>query len=220
MVCKLEAIFKRQAEFVKSLYPIYKKNGFEWHATDMPWPINNRECQEEFRLLAWRCTEEVFEALEYFYTHHEAVLDNLPEAKAKFHEEIADAFHFFVELCLATGITSRDVIYCYEGLRIPLEQDALSHSFRFVGCRPEDTIPQRWYMFIGRLARAMMNLKQRPWRTDDRPTDQSRFNRDMSAAFVSFIAACRRSGVNADALYNAYFAKNKINDERRDGQKL
>lgn len=220
MTCRLEEIFQKQASYLRTLAPIYEHNEFFSHARPMPWSLNSRVYQEEFRLLAWRCTEEVFEALEYLYSNQEAVLDNRPEAKAKFHEEIADAFHFFVELCLATGITSRDVIYYYEGMCIPLEQDALSHIFRFVGCRPEDTIPQRWYMFIGRLARAMMSLKQRPWRTDDRPTDEKRFNRDMAAAFVSFIAACRRSGVNADALYNAYFAKNKINDERRDGQKL
>jgi hypothetical protein len=112
------------------------------------------------------------------------------------------------------------VIFYYEGMVLPPEQDALDYIFRFVGCRSEDKVIERWNLFVERLARAMMLLKQRPWRTDDRPTDERRFKGAMASAFVSFIAACKRSGVNADNLHDAYFAKGKVNDQRTADQKL
>lgn len=221
MTCKLEAIFKRQAEFVDSLRPIYRHNEFHNHAFPMPWPINNREFQEEFRLLAWRTTEEVYEAIQVYRVCFDPDLGwHDPEGEAKFREEVADALHFFVELCLAVGITSRDVIFYYEGICVPMEQDALDWVFRFVGSRPDDLVILRWNLFVERLARAMMLLKQRPWRTDDRQTDASRLNGAMASAFVSFISACRRSGINSQNLYDAYFKKGKVNDQRTADQKL
>lgn len=222
MTCKLEEIFKRQAEFVASLRPIYLHNGFTRHASAMPWPINVRQSQEEFRLLAWRCTEEVYEAIQVLRIQFgrtcdtDETLSNSPE----FVEEIADALHFFVELCLAIGMGSRSVIYYYEGLCIPEENDALDHVFRYTGKRLEDRVIDRWNLFVERLARAMMLLKQRPWRTDDRFTDETRLKGAMAASFIAFIAACKRSGINADTLHDAYFAKGKINDQRTADQKL
>lgn len=221
MTCKLESIFKRQAEFVQSLRPIYLHNGFHRHASAMPWPINVREVQEEFRLLAWRTTEEVYEAIQVYRVSFDPDLGwHEPEGEAKFREEVADALHFFVELCLAVGIASRGVIFYYEGICVPMEQDALDWVFRFVGARPDDPVVMRWNLFVERLARAMMLLKQRPWRTDHRPTDDRRLNAAMASAFVSFIAACRRSGINAQALHDAYFNKGKVNDKRTADQKL
>lgn len=213
MTCKLEAIFKRQAEFVKSLRPIYLRNGFCHHAESMPWPINDRDSQEEFRLLAWRCIEEVYEAI-YGLRVADFVVND------PFREEVADALHFFVELCLATGIGSRDLIFHYEGLCFPPDEDALDHVFKFVGSSPNDSIIDRWNLFVERMARAMMMLKQRPWRTDDRPTNERVFRSQMAASFMSFIAACKRSGITADSLHDAYFAKGKVNDQRIADQKL
>lgn len=213
MTCKLEAIFKRQAEFVESLRPIYQHNGFHTHAWPFPWSLNDRGYQEEFRLLAWRCTEEVYEAI-----YGLRVLDFVVDEHFK--EEVADALHFFVELCLATGINSRDLIFHYEGLCFPEDEDALEHVFKFVGSSPNDSIVDRWNLFVERLARAMMLLKQRPWRTDDRLTQERVFRGQMAAAFMSFIAACKRSGITADSLHDAYFKKGKVNDQRTADQKL
>lgn len=215
MTCKLEEIFNRQAEFVKSLAPIYLRNDFPAHADEMPWRLDSRPYQEEFRLLAWRCTEEVIEAIEEYAASSFGQIE-------KFHEEIADAFHFFVELCLATGVTPDEVL---DGLPMVAEDWTpgscrLSHSFRFCGTAPGDGIDTRWYCFVHLLGKAMFRFRQRPWRTDDRKTDRAAFVSDLSAAYFSFITACKRSGLNADSLYAAYFAKSKINDQRTSEQKL
>lgn len=212
MSCRLTEIFQRQYEYVKSLHPIYAVNGFYKEQAKFPWPIDDRKAQEAFRLLAWRCTEEVIEAVEL---HFECV-DHFSEYEAKFNEEVADAFHFFVELCLATGISPGDLVSEVEEC-----VDGLSASFGFCG-RGDDheTIPQRWAFFTYKLGLAMHYLRQRPWRTDDRPTDVKAFRAAMIGAYLTFISACKRSNINADTLYNAYFAKSKINDERTAQQKL
>lgn len=217
MLCKLEQIFRRQAEYVASLRSIYLRNGFCHHAESMPWPLNDRDSQEEFRLLAWRCTEEVYEAIQ---VHRMMLFSNSLIDADNFREEVADALHFFVELCLATGVNSRDVIFYYEGFCVPEDSDALDHIFRFVGNNSEDGVTERWNIFVERLAKTMMLLKQRPWRTDDRRTDERRFKGAMASAFISFVAACKRSGINAESLYSAYFVKGKINDQRTTDQKL
>lgn len=220
MTCRLKEIFIRQAEYVASLRPIYTRNGFLNHASLMPWPLNHVGAQEEFRLLAWRFTEEVMEALH----HYRLCLDEetfMTESCHKhFREEVADSLHFFVELCLATGVSTDDLITYYEGCPLNEHTDGLTYIFRSVGYRAEDKILQRWYFSVEKLGRAMMLLKQRPWRTDDRPTNEEAFKGAMAAAFICFISACKRSGINADSLYEAYFSKSKINDQRTADQKL
>lgn len=207
---KLAQIFERQAEYLKSLAPIYTKNGFPLHA--IPWPLqfNNRHAQEEFRLLAWRFTEEIMEAKEAFECGSPA-----PE----YHEEMADALHFLIELCLATGIGPGLLISGVQGITPTInEEDSLDWVFGVVRRDPIYPIP--FFNAIRSLSIAMMNLRQRPWRTDNREGDFSRFALMMQVTFFAFVNTCTRTGMTAEDLYRAYFAKAKINDERTAQQKL
>lgn len=213
MSCRLREIFDRQEAYLASLRPIYHWNGFYLHTNPFPWPLSDRDYQEEFRLLAWRCTEEVIELVELYFD----CTDHFSAYQEKFNEEVADTFHFFVELCLATGVTVVDLCQEFSGRN----GDYLSGAFDFCGQgNQNETIPQRWWLFVYKLGLAMHKLRQRPWRTDDRPTDPVAFKAAMIGAFLTFISACKRSGIDADALYNAYFAKGKINDQRTADQKL
>jgi dimeric dUTPase (all-alpha-NTP-PPase superfamily) len=215
MTDRLAEILQRQEEYLKSLAPIYLSHSREisWHAVPFPWPIDGRVAQEGFRLLAWRCTEEVIEAIELHYNH----ADSVTEYTEKFNEEIADAFHFLIELTLALGIGEQELISGIEGVhKFNSTNDYLSSTFKFVGNGGGETIPQRWGMFVFQLGLAMHELRQRPWRTDDRPTNRQRLVARMNAAFITFICACRRSDISADDLYRSYFAKNAINLQRRD----
>jgi hypothetical protein len=213
MTDRLAEIFTRQAEYLESLLPIYAFNGDRAHVTPMPWPLDSRNFQEDFRLLAWRCTEEVIEAIE----HHMECSTWDEQYDSKLREEICDAFHFFVELVLALGIHEQELITGIAGVhRFNPDNDYLYSTFKFVGNGSGETIPQRWGMFIYQLGLAMHELRQRPWRTDNRPTDRWKLVARMNAAFITFICACRRSGMDADDLYDAYFAKSRINKLRRD----
>jgi hypothetical protein len=213
MTCKLTEIFRRQGEYLASLEAIYISNGCFRHAEPFPWKTDDRLSQEEFRLLAWRCTEEVIEALEASANgDHNGYLD-----------EIADIFHFFVELCLVSGVNPTDLAYSFTMIapspKTP-DADLLDRTFGFCGSGRGDTIPTRWYCFIHLLGKAMMSFRQRPWRTDHRPTNRAVYVSSLSAAYFSLITACKRSGLDADGLYAAYFAKSKVNDQRTAEQKV
>src|SRR5882762_11302998 len=122
---KLAEIFERQAQYVRSLTPTYLANGFQAHAEPMPWPLDSRHAQEEFRLLAWRFIEEVGEAIETY--------ENNPRYKKgiqDYIEEVSDALHFFTELCIASGVT-REVLLTgnAEMPWLPVEGDSFDQFF-------------------------------------------------------------------------------------------
>jgi|SRR5580692_6199114 hypothetical protein len=213
MVDRLAEIFKRQAEYVESIRAIQEKNALA--VPPYPLGIDNRAHQEIFRLLAWRFTEEVTEAIASFETSSSWI--------AKFREEIADALHFLIELALAAGISEAELISGIGGSSLG-NRDYLSEIFNdlaWAGSTPGAgaSVPTSWAAVIVALGFAMQNLRQRPWRTDHRPTNRKIFVAQMSSVLRSFIVACMHSGITADILYNAYFAKAKIIDQRTAEQK-
>lgn len=203
---RLAQIFERQAAYLKSLRPIYRQNGFLLHAGQWPLSFQGRHEQEEFRLLAWRFTEELVEAEEAY---------ECGTPRCDYHEEMADALHFLVELCLATGITHTVLVTGVEDL-VPAfpksGMDSLDYVFDRINADEIHSPP--FFNAIRALSLAMMNLRQRPWRTDNRSSDFPRFALMMQATFYSFINNCVRTGITAEDLTRAYFLKGKINDER------
>lgn len=218
MVDLLEEIFQRQRDYLPTLNPAYLSHGnnFAWHTRPFPWDLNDRLAQEGFRLLAWRCTEEVTEAVNvYWLSLDERLFWESAAAQEAFQEEVSDILHFFVELCLATDVKVADLTWPVGHEHI---KDKLARVFAHCGEGRNDTLPNRWYFFVHKLGLAMHCLRQRPWRTDNRETNTSAFKFAMGAAFMTFISACKRSGMNAASLHSAFFAKCKINDKRVAGQ--
>ena len=212
---RLKEIFDRQREYMLSLAPIYAKNGFEWHS-EFPYPLDSIWGQEGFRLLAWRFTEEIFEAAD--------ALMHYGRCSKEFHEEMADAFHFLVELCIATGLSQSDIYWSalgLESLRGGDISDGLSYLFAIYESRERPVLWESnpFYQTLRWLAFSMMKFRQRPWRTDNRPTNIPEQGKTLAIAFRSFILTCRSYDMTADDLYTAYFAKSKINDQRTAAQK-
>lgn len=205
---RLDQIFARQAEYVTALAPTYVKNGFARHACPFPWEVDSRKDQEEFRLLAWRYTEELVEAQNTWFQPHS------PQRMLEYREEMADALHFFVEICLATGIGPDEL--CTGIFAVAPEcRDRLDFSFKMVGSHYEaPMVSDTWFEAIRAVALAMMRFKQRPWRIDYRPTDRAGFMMAMHLAWFSFVRACIYSNITAEELYHAYFRKAKTNDQR------
>jgi hypothetical protein len=114
---------------------------------------------------------------------------------------MADALHFFVELCLASGILEHELLQGNTFDGIFLRQDSA-------------VIEEPWANTIRALGLAMMSLRQRPWRTDYRETDRARWVLGMHLAFKAFARACTDTGITPDMLYIAYFRKSKVNDLR------
>jgi hypothetical protein len=197
---KLDDIFERQKEYMKTLVPTYIHNGFSIH-TQWPWDINDRHAQEELRLLGWRYVEEIIEALTIWE------MGVLGGAQRKdYEEEVADALHFFVELCLVTGLGPRDIT----------RDGTLDGFFDYVGdtARSHETSGHPFLDCIRSMADAVHTLRQRPWRIDNRPTLKETWALRMYGAFRCFTELCYHTKIRSDDLYNAYFKKSKINEQR------
>lgn len=219
---KLEAIFERQAKYLKSLAPTYIHNGFLRHASVFPWDLDDRHYQEEFRLLAWRFTEELVEAAEVYQTIHPA-----NQGKALYREEVSDALHFLIELCLVSGVSQNELLsgipLCekYEpgtgdsNINV-VGMDSLDWFFHFISKEVLLPYEEPWAQVGRAIALAMMKLRQRPWRVDHRPTDRRQWVIGLHLTFQTFVAACKRTEITSEILYHAYFNKAKVNDQRRE----
>lgn len=211
---RLEEIFKRQREYLATLGPIYRKNGFP--DGSMPFDLNDRHDQEQFRLLAWRITEEVYEALAALKQYNNPEISE--DLKTAFTEEMADVLHFLIELALVTGVSEFELITGLEGRvrTAECDEDMLSGLFLTIRETPafKRIGPDYHSVLLGSLAETMMTFRQRPWRTDNRPTDRGAFVHSLAKTFIVFIISCLQNGLTADSLYEAFFLKAKINDER------
>lgn len=104
-------IFSRQTELMTHYHEIEKKNGLLQYEK-LPIDLHDRHGQARLRELIRRTTDELSEA-----SH---TLKNSPWKQSHvltdvdhFYEEIADAFHFFIEFCISAGMTAEDLYSIY-----------------------------------------------------------------------------------------------------------
>jgi hypothetical protein len=108
---KLENIFSRQVDLMAHYHSIEDSNGLLLYK-EIPVDLHDRLGQARLRELIRRTTDELSEA-----SH---TLKNSPWKQSHvltdvdhFYEEIADAFHFFIEFCIAAGLTAEDLYRIY-----------------------------------------------------------------------------------------------------------
>lgn len=104
--CRLRAIFKRQADLETKYHPIEEQNvGHE-----LPTPFGNLETiddpatQRRLKEIFFRIVEELTESSNTLKNGKPWKSTHVPTDVDHFVEELADALHFFVELCLCAGI--------------------------------------------------------------------------------------------------------------------
>lgn len=203
----LYEIFDAQTKLLRSLRPIYEHNEF-YFKNSFPFKLDGRHAQEEFRLLAWRISEEVYEALEEIDKG-----DN-----ESYREEVADVLHFFAELAIICGLSSTEIATGGDAsLLLPGGGDYLAASFERVRMYPlRLTAPQGWGLFLTSLAHLMMEFRNRPWRTDWRVSDPQRIKHYFGITWYAFVTACAVTGIDAHLLHHHYFLKQQINHERKE----
>jgi NTP pyrophosphatase (non-canonical NTP hydrolase) len=108
---RLGTIFTMQLELMEKYHPIEKKNDL-LITEDVPVNLQSYKGQQRLKDFAWRITEELGEAM--------SCLKNKPWKATPmdtdvdhYKEEIADAFHFFVELCILSGIGAHELFSLY-----------------------------------------------------------------------------------------------------------
>lgn len=109
----LVQIFAKQRSIMDKYRPIEQKNGTRHPQTWHYGVITDRDVQEFIKRMVFATIQELCEA-----TH---ILENNPWREstqheidsAHYYEELADAFHFFVEVLIASGVSADDLHMFY-----------------------------------------------------------------------------------------------------------
>ena len=101
----LTAIFNGQRKLMEKYHHIEKSVGL-LQTEDVPVNLHSHKGQARLKDFAWRITEEIGEAM--------SCLKNKPWKQTQmetdvihYYEELSDALHFFIELCILSGIDEK-----------------------------------------------------------------------------------------------------------------
>jgi dimeric dUTPase (all-alpha-NTP-PPase superfamily) len=108
----LKAMFEKQAELMKEYHDIEKNRGANVVEDDRFGALDNRFVQWRLKDLAYRAVEELSEATNCLknkpWKQSEVATD-----RVHFYEELVDALHFFLELCITAGLDAEDLALLY-----------------------------------------------------------------------------------------------------------
>jgi dimeric dUTPase (all-alpha-NTP-PPase superfamily) len=108
----LVAVFARQKELMEKYHFIEEENGAQVPDALSHGNLDYRLIQYRIKEMAYRVIEELSEATNCLKNKpwkQDAVLTD----KDHFYEELADAFHFFVELCIIAGLNAEEFMNLY-----------------------------------------------------------------------------------------------------------
>jgi hypothetical protein len=219
---RLEAIFKRQLELTVRYKEMEKMPDF---------PMNPHvfESQLWFKEFAWRFTEEIGEAMACLVE---------PEGNdgeinwEHYQEELSDALHFFIELCIIIGTNPNQLIFGdKDSAEITLElmnTDLLGAGFILASKALEEIFEKQdddgntWVNYFSlsgfvstRLSQAMNCLKNKRWKQSQMMTDIPKFITYIRETFLAFLILCMWSEIDSDILTDLYFRKSEVNKFRQ-----
>jgi hypothetical protein len=201
---RLEAIFKRQTELMKKYHVIEATSGL-LQTYEVPVNLDDAKGQARIKDFAWRCTEELMEAMDAYRN------------KTHFGEEIADAFHFLVELTILAGYSNKDVVENfgpYKGI-YEVGGDDLDLLYSVIHVENVDSTLKSVMDFLIALGMTCHTLKNKPWVQTQRVTDKKEFKRRLLYSFLKFIRLCFVTEIDAQSLYDLYFRKSEVNKFRQ-----
>ena len=109
---RMEAIFMRQLELMEEYHNIERINGCVVIEPVDFGDVDRRDVQMRIKDLMQRTIEELMEAANTL-KNKPWKQDMILTDRDHFYEEIADAFHFFVEMCITAGIHSSTLFDLY-----------------------------------------------------------------------------------------------------------
>ena len=190
-------IFDHQRTVMQKFHAIEEANGFPRGLIHLSLedPIDQSRIREQ----AWNAIEELGEVLD------------TPEGRF---EELADVMHFLVELMVLADCGPERLVIIR-----PMPKDALDYLYEEAErawppgfANPDDDVIKLSFVFS--LARAIHELKNKPWKQTRRPTDLARFYLLLRVALVDFFAICLSQGLSAHELFEYYVRKNQANHQR------
>ena len=162
-----------------------------------------------------------------------------------FNEEMADAIHFMVELMVYSGYYPKDILaddkedvdsnmfdifkyiqanYQWDKqasympqIPVPKAQDNIfiQGGRSISGIFLSMTIDGMWAV-IYPLQLARNALKNKPWKQSQMLSDNKVYKNNTIKAFKALVCLCLSVGINEEAFYNIYLAKNKVNRFRQE----
>lgn len=187
----LEDIFKKQKELAEKYHPIEAANGFRV-GTGLEVGIHDKFGQHRIKDFAWRITEELMEAKEAW---DKGDIDHCQE-------EVSDALHFMVELCIITGH----------------DADYFMFDDVFLKAKKLD-YPEAALSVVYFLGLACNCLKNKPWKQTQMLTDVRLFSSYLHEAFGNLMVTAIAAGINTpEEMYDLYFRKNKVNQFRQESK--
>jgi len=108
---KFELIFAKQMELMKKYEEIEGSNGL-LQTSDIPVDLHDCKGQARLKDFAWRVTEEIGEAMNCLKNKPWKQTHMLTDEE-HYLEELADAFHFFIELCILSGMDAEGLFNMY-----------------------------------------------------------------------------------------------------------
>ena len=205
---RLEKIFEKQKQLATRFHEIERQT---MPGSDQGIVVNLQTYvgQARMRELAARTAIEVTEVVRA-KTRRDGV------------EEIADVLHFLVELFLAGGLKAADVAPACGSTTHDRLQCAFSATTDLVNSDQAlhdvltkcDIPAVVWVEFQDSLWHWMNNLKAKPWKLNPKPTDVKKFRAEAPVVFASFLMAVMSYGIEEEELFQAYFRKHQINEQR------
>lgn len=183
-------IFQEQRSLMEKYHEIEAANGLLL-TPDIPVNLHDKMGQARLKDFAWRTMEEIGEALE-------AATEGVEDFNEHAREEMADALHFLVELCILAGLDHK---------LLPFED---RHLIPIEGCL------HPLALFVMHLGQTCNCLKNKPWKQTQMLTDTEKFYDCLDSAFRSFLSLCGTMGiVSVTELFQLYFRKSRVNQFRQ-----
>lgn len=204
---RLDLIFERQEELMKTYGQIEKANGFPHFNPKIGRNLHDRYFQHHLKDQAWRVTEEIAEAIEAVRLHGHIV--------AHFYEEISDAYHFLMELTILSNVTPEDL---FKMMEPGIVSDECKLKILFDKAIAKLDFNLAWLDVIVNLGVLMNTLKNKPWKRSHMLTDETRYMVNLACTHKAFLSACRGSNIEADDLFRIYFKKSEVNKFRQRSQ--
>jgi phosphoribosyl-ATP pyrophosphohydrolase len=174
----LEWLFQRQEQLMHRFKEIERLPAW-------PVPLSTQGNQRLMRDFAWRVTEEISEVF-------------MAGSSAEIMEEMADATHFMVELCILAGVSPRMIeIYMLDW---PKADDGRIRS--------------QGFEILLSLGNACHELKAKPWKQHPKPTDEKAFRLGLVHATTELFRLWSNYGFSQQEMLRAFTDKALINDTR------
>lgn len=214
--CKLAEIFSRQERLMEKYEPIEVENGL-CQTEDIPVDIHDRMGQARLKDFAWRVTEELTECTDALEKHS--------NDEVHFREEIIDAFHFYIELMILSGM---GMVWLYTRFHEDLkghQHDVLEYLAKgadhCIRCDKNKVmrlmqVSSLCWEVTENMGKAMNCLKNKPWKQAHMLTDVPVYQQHILHGLFSMLRLMLAVGMDANAMYDMYILKNKVNQFRQD----